>query len=234
MFELNNSPQTKPSCPLVNKNLRLLLKYFENDAIHGFKLLPLRLSIQNINDMNDQIKQIAARLKGLREDLELAAADMAEVCGVNVDAYLEFESGEVDIPVGALHAVAREYNIELTALLFGDEPHMNSYFVTRAGNGTAVERTKAYKYQSLAAGFAGRKVEPFMVTVHPKGEDDRVFLNSHEGQEFNIVIEGRMAIRIDTRDIVLDEGDSIYFNGEYPHGMLALDNKPVRFLAVII
>ena len=31
------------------------------------------------------------------------------------------------------------------------------------------ERTKAYKYQSLAAGFANRKADPFMVTVEPYG-----------------------------------------------------------------
>ncbi len=33
---------------------------------------------------------------------------------------------------------------------------MSSYFVTRAGKGTSIERTKAYKYQSLAAGFMNR------------------------------------------------------------------------------
>jgi transcriptional regulator with XRE-family HTH domain len=185
-------------------------------------------------NMNEQIKQIAERLKGLREDLEVSVAEMAEVCGIPTDDYLQLESGTVDISVSVLHCVARAYNIELTALLFGDEPRMSTYFVTRKGNGTAVERTKAYKYQSLAAGFAGRKAEPFLVTVHPKPESEDIFLNSHSGQEYNLVLEGRMQLRFHTKDIILNEGDSIYFNALYPHGMAALDGRPVRFLAVII
>ena len=52
--------------------------------------------------------------------------------------------------------------------MFGDEAKMSTYFITRNGKGVAVERTKAYKYQSLAAGFVGRKADPFLVTVHPK------------------------------------------------------------------
>lgn len=62
--------------------------------------------------------------------------------------------------------------------MFGDEPKMSTYFITRNGKGVAVERTKAYKYQSLAAGFVGRKADPFLVTVHPKPEDEPMYLNS--------------------------------------------------------
>jgi hypothetical protein len=48
----------------------------------------------------------------------------------------------------------------------------------------------------LAAGFANRKADPFIVTVHPKPEEEEIFLNSHPGQEFNMVLSGRMLIRI--------------------------------------
>ena len=34
--------------------------------------------------------------------------------------------------------------------------------------------------------------------------------------------------------MILEEGDSIYFDSNYLHGMKALDNKPARFLAVIM
>ena len=109
----------------------------------------------------------------------------------------------------------------------------DSYFVTRS-DGVIGRRVKAYKYQSLAAGFVNRKADPFMVTVHPKPEDEEIFLNSHSGQEFNMVVSGRMLIRINGKDLILSEGDSIYFNSELPHGMKALDGEKVSFLAVIL
>jgi transcriptional regulator with XRE-family HTH domain len=184
--------------------------------------------------MNEQIKQIAARLAGLREVLEVTPEEMGKACNLSAEEYLCLESGTVDISVSILHQIAQVYGVELTTLMFGDEPRMNTYFITRKGKGGAVERTKAYKYQSLAAGFAGRKADPFLVTVHPKPDHEPVYLNSHTGQEYNLVIEGRMLLQINGKDLVLEAGDSIYFNSELPHGMKALNGEKVRFLAIIL
>ena len=155
--------------------------------------------------MNEQIKQIAERLAGLRDALEITPEEMAGVCNLTPEQYM-----------------------------FGDEPKMSSYFITRKGKGIAVERTKAYKYQSLAAGFAGRKADPFMVTVHPTPDETPIYLNSHPGQEYNIVLKGRMLLQINNKELILEEGDSIYFNSELPHGMKALDGEKVSFLAIIL
>lgn len=183
--------------------------------------------------MNEQIKQIAERLAGLRDALGRTPEEMAKSCNLSTDEYLLLETGTVDISVSVLHQISQANGIALTTLMFGDEPKMSSYFVTRKGTGITVERVKAYKYQSLAAGFANRKADPFIVTVHPKPEEEEIFLNSHPGQEFNMVLSGRMLIRINGKDLILEEGDSIYFNSELPHGMKALDNEKVSFLAVI-
>ena len=184
--------------------------------------------------MNEQIQQIAERLKGLREALEITPEEIAETCHLSTEEYLKLESGNVDISVSVLHQISQAYGVELTTLMFGDEPKMSTYFITRCGKGIAVERTKAYKYQSLAAGFAGRKADPFFVTVHPKEENTPMYPNSHQGQEYNLVLEGRMLLEINSKQLVLETGDSIYFNSELPHGMRALDGKKVVFLAVIV
>jgi len=184
--------------------------------------------------MDDQIKQIAERLRGLREVLELTVENLSADCDISPDEYRLAETGDCDISVSMLQKIARRYNIALDALMFGEEPKMKSYFVTRAGTGTSVERTKAYKYQSLASGFIGRDADPFIVTVEPKADDVPLHYNSHSGQEFNYVLEGRMLISIDGKETELNEGDSIYFNSKLPHGMKALDGKKVRFLAIIM
>lgn len=184
--------------------------------------------------MNEQIKQIAERLAGLRDALEITPEEMARVCNLTTEQYLTLESGKVDISVSVLHQISQAYSVELTTLMFGDEPKMSSYFVTRKGKGIAVERTKAYKYQSLAAGFVGRNADPFLVTVHPKPEEEPIYLNSHPGQEYNMILSGRMLLQINGKNLILEEGDSIYFNAILPHGMKALDGEKVDFLAIIL
>ena len=184
--------------------------------------------------MCDPIKSIANRLRELREVLELSAQEVAESCHLRVEEYMALESGESDISVNVLQTIARRYGISLDVLMFGEEPKMNAYFITRAGAGVSVERRKAYKYEALASGFRDRKADPFIVTVEPAPADAPMHLNSHEGQEMNYVLEGRLLIGLNGKEIVLNTGDSLYFDSGLPHGMKALDGKTVRFLAIIM
>ena len=46
------------------------------------------------------------------------------------------------------------------------------------------------------------------------------------------MLEGRLLISVSGKELVLGVGDSLYFDSGLPHGMKALDGKPVRFLGV--
>ena len=91
----------------------------------------------NYRMMCDPIKSIATRLRGLREVLELSEQEVADSCRLSVDEYRDMESGDADISVNVLQTIARRYGISLDVLMFGEEPKMNSYFITRAGTGVS-------------------------------------------------------------------------------------------------
>ncbi|MBQ7988822.1 MAG: helix-turn-helix transcriptional regulator [Bacteroidaceae bacterium] len=183
--------------------------------------------------MTEDIKQIGQRLKGLRDVLDIEASEVAALCGITTEQYEKMERGESELSVANLQKIAREYQVDLDVLLFGEEPHMSNYFLTRRGQGLSVERRKAYHYESLASGFRGRKAEPFIVTVSPKPDDAPRESNAHPGQEFNLVFEGTLELTIGEKVLTLNVGDSIYFDATQPHGMRALEGKPVKFLAII-
>ena len=184
--------------------------------------------------MDEQIKQIALRLQGLRDALELTTAEAAAQAEMSEQEYIAMESGECDLSVSTLQKVAHSFNVTLDELMFGEEPRMNAYFLTRKGTGISIERTKAYKYESLASGFKNRIADPFIVTVEPKPENTPVYYNAHQGQEFNMVMEGKLQLNINGKEIILNPGDSIYFDSTLPHGMKALDGETVKFLAIIM
>lgn len=183
--------------------------------------------------MNESIKQIARRLSGLRESLNYSSLDMATKCGVELVHYEEYESGEADIPMSALYSVSKALGVEITALLSGSDPHVLNYSVTRKGQGIAVERHQAYRYESLSPTFQHRRAEPFIVEVMPGQTKDPVF-STHDGQEFNYVLEGELKLFLGIKEIILAEGDSIYFDPKLPHAMQAMNNKKCKFLATII
>lgn len=183
--------------------------------------------------MDEAIKQISERLKGLRDVLDITVEEMANTCGITTNEYLAMENAESELHVSNLQKIALKYDIPLDVLMFGEEPHMSSYFLTRKGKGLSVERRKAYQYESLASGFRGRKADPFIVTVEPKPATTPIETNTHAGQEFNMVLEGDMELTIGKKTLTLHEGDSIIFDSTQPHGMRTLGESKVRFLAII-
>lgn len=183
---------------------------------------------------DNPIQSIATRLRGLREVLELSDEEVAQSCQIPLDEYRAMERATCDISVNVLQTIARRYGISLDELMFGEEPKMNAYFITRADKGVSVERQKAYKYEALASGFRDRRIDPFIVTVEPTADDVPMYLNSHPGQEMNYVLEGRLLIGLNGKQLVLGPGDSLYFDSSLPHGMKALDGRKVRFLAIIM
>ena len=184
--------------------------------------------------MEESIKAIGQRLKGLREVLNIPAEEVADLCGISLEHYLKMEDGTADPSVYRLAKISKRYGIDLDVLLFGEEPRMSAYYLTRKGSGLGVERGNDYKYESLASGFRGRKVEPFLAYVDPLPDGKKYSKNTHSGQEFDYILEGELELTLGEKVLVLKAGDSIYFDASQPHRMQALGGKTVKFLCVIV
>lgn len=184
--------------------------------------------------MEDNIKQIGERLKGLRDIFDIPAEEVAELCEVSLEHYLKIEAGEADPSVYRLSRISKRYGIDLDVLIFGEEPRMKGYYVTRAGKGPEVDRGNDYKYKSLAMGFRNRKVDPFIAQVDPLPGDKRYSQNTHDGQEFDYVLEGTLELTIEDKPLVLQPGDSVYFDSKRQHCFRALNGKPATFVCVIV
>jgi transcriptional regulator with XRE-family HTH domain len=181
--------------------------------------------------MREEIGQVAARVRELRELSGISVESMASALGLDKAGYLALESGQEDISVGILTRIAQRCNVELVTLITGEEPRLRTYTLTRKGKGASVERKAEYQYMALAANFIHKKAEPFLVTAPPDGP---FHLNIHPGQEFTYLLEGRLKVSIGGHEVVLEEGDSLYFDSTSPHAVMAMDGKPARFLAVLV
>jgi transcriptional regulator with XRE-family HTH domain len=179
--------------------------------------------------MQEKIKQVASRIQELREIFGVSTAELAGEFRVSEADYRQYESGAVDIPVGILYQIAQRFQVELTTLLTGEEPRLHTYALTRAGQGVSVDRRKDYQYRSLAYNFIHKRAEPFLVTVDPGPEH----FNSHPGQEFHYVLSGTLRVLLDQHELILEPGDSLFFDSSVAHSLTALHNAPAQILAVI-
>ena len=184
--------------------------------------------------MTEQLKEIAIRLKTLRQIMDVTAEEMAQVCGVTQQDYDAYERGERDFSFSFIYNAANRLGVDVVDLMSGDSPKLSNMCVVRKGKGFKINRRAAYDYQHIAYTFRNKKVEPFVVTVEPKPEEEKPVLHAHEGQELNFVIEGSMEFYMGSTTTVLNAGDSVYFNSGVPHAMRALNGERVQFLAVVM
>ncbi|SDM88832.1 helix-turn-helix domain-containing protein [Acetanaerobacterium elongatum] len=186
--------------------------------------------------METRIAEIAERIKTLREILELSVEHMAKATGVSVDEYVALESGNTDFSFTFLYRCSDVFHVDLVELLTGENPRLSFYSVIRKDKGLPIKRREGFTYQHLAPLFKGKYAEPFLVTApfHQQEQEQPIHLSSHEGQEFDFVLEGSLKVAMENHIEILHEGDAIYYNSGHGHGMIAIDGSDCTFLAVVL
>jgi len=181
--------------------------------------------------MSDNFSMIGHRIREMREICGIDAGELAKELNVSPEAYDGYEQNGRDIPISVLYELAHRFGVDLNQILTGETPRLNDYCVVRSGGGSSVERFPGYNFKNLAGRFMNKIMEPLLVTVEPS--ETAPALVTHKGQEFNMVLSGRVAVIIEDTRLVLEPGDTIYFNPELPHGQAAMDGSPATFLTVI-
>jgi mannose-6-phosphate isomerase-like protein (cupin superfamily) len=186
--------------------------------------------------MNEHVRAIAERIRGLRMILDIPTDEMARVCDTTEEDYIAHETGEIDFSFTFLYKCSKHFGVDITELITGDKPTLSFYSVTRSGEGLPIERRKGFKYQHLAPFIKDKISEPFLVTA--KYDEDaqkkEIALSFHEGQEFDYILSGTLKVRLEDHIEYLKPGDSIYYNSAHGHGMIAVNGEDCTFIAVVI
>ena len=182
---------------------------------------------------SETLREIISRVKLLREIEEISGGDLAKELGFDPEEYAKWESGEKEFSMGALVEIAGRFKVDLSELITGKTSKLKTFCLTRAGEAPEVSRRPMYTYWNLAYNFHRKNCDPFLVEANQETEDKPISLNTHPGQEFNYVLEGRLLISVGGRESELGPGDCIYYDSTEPHGMKALGGKRARFLAFV-
>ena len=177
-------------------------------------------------------KEIAARIRELREISGITIEEMATRTGITTEEYIRCEEGKQDLSIAFLYRCVLILGVDMSDLLEGHSPKLRSYALTRKGEGQRIEEAHNMVGYNLASGFRNRIALPLYMELSYR-PDAAIELVTHEGQEWDTVISGRMKIQIGNKTEILNPGDSIYFDSSVPHGMVAVDGD-CSFYAVVL
>ena len=189
-----------------------------------------------MSGLDFKIKEMAGRIRALREIEGLEPSQMAAKTGVSTEEYIRCESGESDLNFAFIYRCALALNVNVTEIIEGYSPKLKSYTVTRAGAGQEIAKAHGMVYYNMAYAFQNRIAEPLFVrsAYSEEAQHKDIELTTHAGQELDIVIEGKLMVQVGEHTEVLSAGDTIYYDSDTPHGMIAVGGQDCVFYAIVL
>ena len=187
-------------------------------------------------EMNNQLMEVAFRIKEMREVCGFTVEDMAAKTDITAEQYCEYEKGTTDFPFSFIHKCALAFGVDMTDLLEGRSAKLSTYTVTRKGQGRETAKEDGIDIANLAPKFKDKLAEPYYVTYEysQSQQNKPIHLTTHSGQEFDLVLSGKLKVQVGDHTEVLSEGDSIYYNSSTPHGMIAVGGQDCEFYAIVL
>jgi transcriptional regulator with XRE-family HTH domain len=181
--------------------------------------------------MTTDFKAIGQRIRGLREACDIPREELAEELGVSHETYAAWEETGDDVPISAIYHLANKFKVDFNEILTGEYAYLDTFQLVRAGRGKTIDRFQGYYFRDLAWRYKDKIMQPLLVTLDPS--DEPAELVTHSGQEFNLVLEGKVIVTFDDRELVLNPGDSLYFNPTHPHGQKCGGDTAASFVTII-
>ncbi len=192
--------------------------------------------MKQITGLDYKIKEMAGRIKELREIEGLTPEEMAVKTAVSTEEYIECEAGNSDLNFAFIYRCALALNVNVTDIIEGYSPRLKSYTVTRSGAGQKIAQAHGMTYYNLAYAFKNKIAEPLYVRsiYNEDAQHKDIELTTHAGQELDIIIEGQLMVQVGEHKEVLGPGDSIYYDSDVAHGMIAIGGKDCLFYAIVL
>jgi len=186
--------------------------------------------------MDYKLREVAGRIRELREISGFTVEEMAQRTDVSVEEYIACESGSRNLSIAFLYRCVLIFGVDMGDLLEGRSPKLRSYALTRKGEGQRIEEAHHMVGYNLAADFRNRIALPLYMEIKYRqgAEYEDIELVTHEGQECDIVIRGTMKIQIGSKTEILHAGDTIYYDSGTPHGMIAVGGEDCAFYAIVL
>lgn len=175
---------------------------------------------------------VARRMAALRQENKLTLREVSERTGISATYLNRVERQKTPINIVNLEKVAVAFGVALASFFEADDA-TRPLVITRAGEGKKMRfrGRKGFRVELLAEAKKGKLLEPMLVDL--SSAETQVALQSHPGQEFNYVVEGRCVFIYGKEKFDLGVGDAVYFDATVPHVCRATTSAPTRMLAIV-
>jgi XRE family transcriptional regulator, regulator of sulfur utilization len=177
--------------------------------------------------------EVGARVRALRDAMDLSLRDLAERSGVSAPMLSQVERGETSPTLAVAARIAAGLDLTLSQLLRLDE---DRHVVVIKEPDRRTRRRRGHTVEELSPPLPGQRAD---VSVHTlgagaaTGASDDPPMHEPGSRETAVVLEGAIDLFIDGERHELAEGDSVTFDADLPHHFENNGKTDARLLAVV-
>jgi transcriptional regulator with XRE-family HTH domain len=179
-----------------------------------------------------------AMLRAIRAERGWTLAQVSECTGLPIATLSKIENDKISLSYEKLVRISNGLEIDI-GRLFGAKvdsaPEVvptGRRSITRRGDGSAIE-TESYSHLYPAADLLNKKIVPIIAELKARSRSEFGPLIRHRGEEYAMVLDGVVEFHTDLyAPVLLDKGDSIYFDSSMAHGYIAASDELCRVLSV--
>jgi transcriptional regulator with XRE-family HTH domain len=168
----------------------------------------------------DNLDFLRERLKQARKEANLSIIDLAHKVGVSPASISKIEKAKMVPTIAVLLRIIRAYDKPLAFFFKGKESSIECYITRLKQRHSMVRFTNDGKSRSkieiLSAPFAAGVVDSAIIILAPKVTSAGSHV-THSGEEVAYCLKGKIELIFGKTSAILNEGDSVHFNGLVPH-----------------
>jgi transcriptional regulator with XRE-family HTH domain len=184
--------------------------------------------------MNDYLIGLGERIKDIRKKNKKTISNVANAAQVSNGLISRIENGRTIPSLPVLLNIINALEIEVAEFFEGmPKPSSLNFIISRSEENTIIEKEDdakgfAYKYifdkQLSSIGF-----EAVLLEIQPKSLRGKVETDAYE---FKYMLSGECIYKIGEKEVLLKEGDSIFFDGRIPHVPINRGNVSAKMLVL--
>ena len=178
--------------------------------------------------------RLGDRVRALRKQRGLSIAELASRAGISAATLSRVENEQTQIGAHSLFQLANALNEDLNSFFEPDARPMGrgARAVSVGGTAFAID-TLRYRSEVLCTDLANKSMHPCINHISVRTLAEAGGLNGHSGEEFIHVLSGVLELHTDVYEpLIMDPGDSIYFDASMPHAYVCASDEPTRILVV--
>ena len=225
-------------CPSLESAVDTLKQGAYDYIQKPFKIDNIRTVIEKIieekslihKEVDDLIEDIGRKIRDLRKHQNISLRQLSRRTGLSNSLLSQVENSKISPSISTLDKIARALDVSIVQ--FFEDVKIKEISITRFNQRRLIPSgKKGIAFEMLSKKVTNKKMQPMIIKLK-SGNSSLQKPYQQEGEEFGMVLSGKLELSFNDRKYILEPGDSIYLDASLSYNWKNIGSEDVEALWV--